>query len=472
MMKQRKIHVVYLLLIAVFVLSSCAKSSKNARFIPEDAVVVSLDLKQMFEKSKLGDSEDAKNKLMESFMSECKDQETKELCKKIVENPAKAGIDLREPILAYTTIGSQIGVVGTVLDKDDFTKLLSAMAKEGNAEEPQEKDGISYLQQGNKIMAYDDATFFYSESYTLDEIVEKFNNDDTQGTMAENDDFAKLIDSKGLVSILVPMVAVEKSISAQNKKSLPEGADLKDLSLLINFTSDKGRAIMSMETIAKSDAWKKAIKKFTSIYDKIDGDYLKYIPNDQFLLYTNIDGEDLYELLEQEGVFKQVGAESQKDLAKKVLESIDGDCAITIGELKGFMPEATIYIKTEDGTLSDLAKQNGLKPKKGVDFGYKDGTTYVVLGKDAAFTKAEDAVDKAAVKGHRFYCYCDFKTFSSLAGSYNRTTARQIRTAGEYISAVEFFDTGDTSCDLVLKMKDTEKDPIEFIAELFLQQIN
>lgn len=59
-MKQRKFNLMYLLLIAVFVLSSCAKSSKNSKFIPADAAVVSLDIKQMFEKSKLGDNEDTK----------------------------------------------------------------------------------------------------------------------------------------------------------------------------------------------------------------------------------------------------------------------------------------------------------------------------------------------------------------------------------------------------------------------------
>lgn len=130
-MKQRKINLMYLLLIAVFVLSSCAKSSKNAKFIPADAAVVSLDVKQMFEKSKMGDNEEAKKKLLETMEGNAKSQEAKDLIKKIVEDPAKAGVDLREPIYIFGNSEGKVGVIGTILDKDDFAQLLNALAKEG-----------------------------------------------------------------------------------------------------------------------------------------------------------------------------------------------------------------------------------------------------------------------------------------------------------------------------------------------------
>ena len=86
-MKQRKFNLMYLLLIAVFVLSSCAKSSQNAKFIPDNAAVISIDVKQIIEKSKLADNAEAKKKLLESAEQSVKNQDTKDLIKKIMEDP-------------------------------------------------------------------------------------------------------------------------------------------------------------------------------------------------------------------------------------------------------------------------------------------------------------------------------------------------------------------------------------------------
>ncbi|MBQ7419829.1 MAG: DUF4836 family protein [Prevotella sp.] len=470
-MNQRKFNWTYLLLMAVFVLASCSKVPKSAKFIPADAAVVSIDVKQMFEKSKVSDNEEAKNKLLETIEQNAKNQETKDLIKKIVEDPAKAGVDLREPIFAFVTKEQKSGATGTLLDKDDFAQLLNTVAKEGGLEATQEKDGIQYIQNKRDIIAFDDANFFYTESYSLDEVVALFKNDDTQNTMAENDDFGKFSEGKGFIKALIPMVAFEELVNEKAKQSLPEGAELKDLSLFLDLTSDKGVAKLSAETLAKSDAWKKAIKQSTDICGTIDGDYLKYIAKGAFVMYANFDGKKLYELLEKNDALKNIGADSQKELAKKVLESIDGDFVIGVSEVKGLMPEAAIYINTKDQSILDLAKQNGLKPEKGIDFGFKDGTTYLAIGEKGAFTEAKEGYDKGNVKGRRFYLACDIELISNLASMINRTASSSAKMAADHISAAEWYDTSDTSCELVLKMKDQEKDPLQYFLDLFLKQI-
>lgn len=470
-MKQRKMNLGYLLLIAVFVLSSCAKTTKNARLIPADAAVVSIDVKQIFEKSKLGDNEEAKKKLLEQIDQNAKTQEAKDLVKKIVEDPAKAGIDLREPVYFFATKSGDQAVVGTILDKGDFTAFANAIAKEADIEAVKEKDGVQYLEDKEDVIVFDDDAFFISEGMKLDDVIAKFKNDDTKGTMAENEEFASLLDGKGYLKALVPMTIFEDVMDAKAKKALPEGAELKDLSLLINVTSDKGVANINIETLAKSDAWKEYIKTSTDICGKINGDYLKYIQKGAFLMYANFNGKKLYELLEQKEVFKEVGAEEQKDLAKKILESVDGDFAIGVGQGNGPIPEIAAYIKTKDGSINDLAKENGLKPEEGMDFGFKDGTTYVAVGENAAFKEAKESYGKGAVKDRRFYLFCDIKTLATLDSAIDSSSARDIESVAEYVNTVEFYDTSDTAGEFVLKLKDAEKDPIEFIAQLFLQQI-
>ena len=465
-MRKRKNYVLYLLLMAVFVLSSCSKSSPNAKFIPEDAVVVSIDVKQIFEKSKLGDNEDAKKELLKAIKENADSKRRKDLLQAIVENPAKAGIDLREPIFFFTDKEQNNALVGSVLDKNDFSELLSTLTEE----KVKEKEGLMYLEDGRNVIVFDDATFYFSEDRELNDIVKLFKNDDTQNTMAENDDFAKLLGGNGLVKMLVPLSAYGKYADAAVKKNLPDGAKLEDLSILMNLNSGKGNITMSVEVLAKSDAWKDSFKKSADICEKIDGDYLKYLKKGALLLYTNIDGEELYETLVERKVFKEIGAEGAQDMVKKVLNSIDGDCVINVGELNLRSPEFTAYIKTKDGSLIDLAEEFGMTSRGGIDFGFKDGTSYVAMGDDA-FKEAKNTYDKSAIKGHRFYFYCDAEiagNFSDLPYSYRRS-AREL---SQYLSAIEVYDTGTTSCDFVLKLKNEDKDALEFLGELILENIN
>jgi hypothetical protein len=288
--------------------------------------------------------------------------------------------------------------------------------------------------------------------------------------MAENDDFAKLAEAKGFIKALIPMAIAEGVMDADAKKMLPEGAELKDLSIILNLTTDKGEAKLSFETIAKSDAWKNYIKESTEMCGKIAGDYLKYLPKGAFMMYANINGKKVFDMFDKNGVFSQAGIEDQKDMIKKILEVIDGDFAIGVGEFKGELPEVGAYLKTKDASIADMAKEQGLNPEKGLDFGFKDGATYVAVGKNAAFTEVKDGFDKGVISGRRVYVYLDVALISNLAGKVNNDAASAAQMASDHIKTVEFYDTSDTAGELILKMKDADKDPVEYLMDLVAKQ--
>jgi hypothetical protein len=459
-----------MLLIAVFVLSSCSKSSqKNAKFIPDNAAVISIDVKQIIEKSKIADNADAKKKLQATMEEGVKNQETKNLIKKIMEDPTKAGIDLTEPIFVFFADNNdKQAAVATISSKDDFLELANALQKEDGGEPVKEKDGIQYIQDGKTVVAFDDAAFFISESYSLDDVIAKFKNDDTKGTMAESEDFAKLTAAQGFIKALIPMTLAEGQIT---KNMLPEGAELKDLSVLIDLSTDKGEAKFGFECLAKSDAWKNYIKQSADMCGKIAGDYLKYLPKGAFMLYTNINGKKLYEAMEKNGVLAGLGAADQQDIVKKILEAIEGDFAIGVGEFKGNLPDAAAYIKTKDGSIIDFAKENGMKPEKGIDFGFKDGASFVAIGENnAAFTEVKGGFDKSVVSGRRLYLFCDIDLISTLTEQFSSSAASNAKMAGEHLKTIEFYDTSDTSGELVLKLDDEGKDPVQYIIDMALSQ--
>lgn len=477
-MKQRKCNLLYMLLIAVFVLSSCSKSSqKNAKFIPDNAAVISIDVKQIIEKSKIADNADAKKKLQATMEEGVKNQETKNLIKKIMEDPTKAGIDLTEPIFVFFADNNdKQAAVATISSKDDFLELANALQKEDDGEPVKEKDGVQYIQDGKAVVAFDDAAFFISESYSLDDVIAKFKNDDTKGTMAENDDFAKLAEAKGFIKALIPMAIAEGVMDADAKKMLPEGAELKDLSIILNLTTDKGEAKLSFETIAKSDAWKNYIKESTEMCGKIAGDYLKYLPKGAFMAYANINGKKIFELFDKKGIFDQGGIKDIKDEVKKVLEAIEGDFALSIGNVNVDksavinVPGVVAYLKTKDTSITDKVKEQGINPDEDMDFGFKNGATYFVVGEDAAFTEAKSGFDKSVINGRRVYIFCDIASIAKVADLINADAKDAASAASEYIKTAEFYDTSDTAGELVVKMSDTEKDPIENIVNLIAKQ--
>ena len=477
-MKQRKCNLLYMLLIAVFVLSSCSKSSqKNAKFIPDNAAVISIDVKQIIEKSKIADNADAKKKLQATMEEGVKNQETKNLIKKIMEDPTKAGIDLTEPIFVFFADNNdKQAAVATISSKDDFLELANALQKEDGGEPVKEKDGIQYIQDGKAVVAFDDAAFFISESYSLDDVIAKFKNDDTKGTMAENDDFAKLAEAKGFIKALIPMAIAEGVMDADAKKMLPEGAELKDLSIILNLTTDKGEAKLSFETIAKSDAWKNYIKESTEMCGKIAGDYLKYLPKGAFMAYANINGKKMFELFDKKGIFDQGGIKDIKDEVKKVLEAIEGDFALSIGNVNVDksavinLPGVVAYLKTKDTSITDKVKEQGINPDEDMDFGFKNGATYFVVGEDAAFTEAKSGFDKSVINGRRVYIFCDIASIAKVADLINADAKDAASAASEYIKTAEFYDTSDTAGELVVKMSDAEKDPIENIVNLIAKQ--
>ena len=52
-MKQKTTKLALMLLVAVVAFTSCSKSSKTARFLPDDAITMHIDVKQILDRVKL-----------------------------------------------------------------------------------------------------------------------------------------------------------------------------------------------------------------------------------------------------------------------------------------------------------------------------------------------------------------------------------------------------------------------------------
>lgn len=466
MMRKSNISFGFMLLMAVMMLASCSKSPKVSRLMPDDAITMRIDVKQIFEKSKAGDNEKAKAQITETLNSFAKNEEGKKLMQEIADDPAKAGIDLREPLWVSTDVnGKSTMILGELLSADDFIKMLTVV--DGTA--PQEKDGIHYAQEGKNIVAFDDDVFVLAEG-SLDEIIRKFKNEDTKGTMAESDDLAKINGCDGIVQMLIPMGCTESQLKEEAKKMLPNGAELKDLSLLLDLNSEKGALTLTMEAIVKSDAWQKLYDKSSKVAKKLDGDFAQYLSADGLVMFCNVDGKAYAELLDQLGFFnmRDLTATGKTDDVKKVINSIDGDIALGINKWEGFVPDVVLYVKTKDNNMTETLNANGFKSSDELQIGSKDGVSYITFGAKP-FEAAATPVSKSDLSGHRFYLRLGAplanKAMTGLAGGSARTAQPLLDT----VKSLEIYDTGNTTAVMRLNMKDADKDPIELATDLLMK---
>jgi hypothetical protein len=101
-MKKRQIHLMLWAVLAVFLLASCSKVHKSAQLIPEDAMfVLRVDVKQIADKSGFDDDSKAKKKLTEALKEADMSRAAREKAEAILDDPAKAGLDLRDPLFIY-----------------------------------------------------------------------------------------------------------------------------------------------------------------------------------------------------------------------------------------------------------------------------------------------------------------------------------------------------------------------------------
>ena len=89
-MKQKTMKLALMLLVAVVAFTSCSKSSKTARFLPDDAITMRIDVKQILDKSKAADNDAVKQQLAKNLEAMGKNEEAKAVLLDILDSSKKS----------------------------------------------------------------------------------------------------------------------------------------------------------------------------------------------------------------------------------------------------------------------------------------------------------------------------------------------------------------------------------------------
>lgn len=144
-------------------------------------------------------------------------------------------------------------------------------------------------------------------------------------------------------------------------KSLKEAGHLKDTKMLAALSFKKGSIDLEMESYTENKEVKELLEKHLKCIPPIKNTFLKYFPESTLaLLTTGLDGEKLYNALQESEEIRNDLSINDAEELKEILGLFDGDLTmgltnVTLNHAPAFLAYATLK---EDGALDKLYDQN------------------------------------------------------------------------------------------------------------------
>jgi len=467
--------------IAVMTMTSCKNTPKYVSMIPDDAVVVMrYDVKQIAEKSGAEGNDQLKNRLREMLTDTELSAAARDKMAKILDDPAEAGIDLRDPFVAYVSAENNMdggAVLGTVYDAGKLEELLNTISKEAGTEAVKKEGDMWYYYGKDYILAFNDDVLYaknigYVEEKRAVADMAAVLSGEREYAMKDNKFLTQMFDRDGIMQVLVMGDIYNKVPEmAAAAKSMPEGLNMKDAAYLLDLTIDKGEATVNGEILTASGEWDDFIEKGDKLLKPISGDLLEYVSKNGLAFMLNCDGTKILSFLKENGLMAKAGKETT-DMAEKMLSSIDGNIVIGVGRLNTTglgIPEFSLYAKTKDSSISDLFRAFLRK----ADIGYRDNVTYCLLGaQNEPFKAAQNPFGKDDVKGKLLYYYFNFSMLGDMAGAAKGDEAIIMNAAKDIFDYGEISYNGGGKAQMRITMRDKDKYPIEAVVEYAAKSMN
>ena len=485
-------------LIVMVCLASCSDTPKYARVISKDApLVVRMDVKQIAEKAQTADSKQLADKLTAQLAGQGLPANVQEKLKKILEDPAEAGIDLRKPVFVFVENfePNAVGMVAAVHDADKLAELVNTLAKQQNGAQVVKEDGLNILKgNGDMTLMFDDDILLCMENEAAGDVVAEGKRrmlaKDDQGIL-ERDDFKQLCKAKTDMQLLVTgklMKQLENEPSfrrmAMWQQLYPAGLKLEDYSVLAELNTEKGEATLSVQNLPQTDEAKELIEKNAKMLGKVDGELLDFVPASALCVFNcNLNGKELSKVaipsLRQTGNLN----EEQLEMAENLLSSIDGDVLLAVNAFDVQAgPQSCFLVKVSDkkkvketiaklgGALLNEVEPGQYSVNNQFYLGVKSDIFYVSLPTPVlSMARPQPAMEKDDFKVKLFFGSLNVKNALS-----NPQTVAMMSGDSDFREALPFLQLCDrlefsvedaTKAEMRLKLTQTDKNPLQLMLE-------
>ncbi|WP_313375984.1 DUF4836 family protein [Chishuiella sp.] len=346
----RKLFKYCILLISIFLISSCNQNKDYTILIPTDADFVALiNPKAIAEKGNFKQLN--QYKFYQLFESEIKNQDPKinELFQGIKESPTSAGVDIISPIYIFgqkIQSKNMIALIANMRDKDQFEDHLKIIYKGiYNQEISFEKEnGFTTIKGFDKpFIAWNKNQFIIiaSEFGVSKNLVktyfEKIIND-KHSLVKENNSFSDFIKKSQDINIWYTGNFLKNF--TKSKEDANKNLDFTKSSWvnLISFTSD---GISFTQKFHPDAITKDELRKRPMWKSKINTDFFKYFPSQSYLnIGLGIYPTNAHYIFENQNYFSEFLEQYEIDL-KKLEQSFEGEALFSIYDFevgKSFNP--------------------------------------------------------------------------------------------------------------------------------------
>lgn len=485
------------LTVLAVVLSSCSQRvPKYARLIKKDAgVVARIDVKQLADKASdgQGDKQTAQFKQLIDQMG--LSTEGAKRLKAIADDPAKAGIDLRKPLLVFDEqINGEQGVsmVGALHDSDQFAALLKALSTDLGTTPPTADGDLKVVSMERATLAFDDDWFYFAcvdtDTASLTSHIKQRFAAKAEESVASREDFKQLCALKGDAQLMLSGKAWEMLLQQSGEDVnnwLPDNVKLEDFSCLVDLSFDKGAVSLTTKALPLSDAARQWFDKSMEGYGEVSDKLIGYVPdNALFAMALNIDGPKLFEAVrpvlekQRSDIFSTPDGQQMKN----ILCALKGDFVLWVDRLGGFgtgaqgsflaettQPEA---VKSFSQYLFGPLEETGTPGQYQASGGYTGvdkGVWYVSTSQPLSqMTQNASPADKKLFKGHMAAATLNLQRLVAdsplLMGNPYLTNA-PTRQLLNNLDCLDIEVKDHTEAVITLRLKDTKRNALQLITE-------
>lgn len=395
-MVRKMISLFPVLALLVLLMTSCSKETEYTNAIPADvSAAMSVNLNTLIEKAGLNgkDNEAMKQKLTDALKSEINAATFQQL-EKIIKNPSESGIDVDAPVYLFTSTSLPYpAVLAKVGNVNKLRSSLEAMEKEQLSQPVTDETGFqtARLTNGN-LLAFNETTALIisvrrtSQMDAAKTTIGNLLKQTAKESGTQTSGFRKMLKTKGDITFFASMDAIPTSYARQITAGLPSQIELKDLMTVGGLSFEKGKIAMQFENYSENEEINALIKKQEKAITTLNTSLLPYFP-ESTLAFLNIgaNGEEFYNLLQDNREFRNNISVSEAGEVKKLLSSFNGD--ISVGLINVTMNSLPTFVAYAEAKNKDVLKalydnKSQLKLKRGTDLIKLGENEYVYKSKE------------------------------------------------------------------------------------------
>lgn len=340
-------------LIVVLLCSCTGKDYKSV--IPSDSdVVVMINLKNMAEKGDLANSKAMK--LAKENMGIVVSPKDRDKVQNFIDDPAKIGIDFREPACLFQRADGSMGLVMKVADKDDLEEFMTLLRGNSVMSKAVERDGVMCCKLLDEVgVFYDDHAVLLYSGKTL-----KTSENDTKVAcqlMKQDDDmsykstydFDTDIDDKDIVVMSNDIRGGLKNVLLPKEYAALD-AGVGDVPVLLTVDFEKGKVAVEAEAKPADEKGKAAMEETSKHLHKINGIFSEY--DTKFVpmwMYAGVDGQWLLKEMKKNASVKEYLFMLERCIdIEQMIAAVDGDIVVGLNPSKDMSLTAIAQVKDTD----------------------------------------------------------------------------------------------------------------------------